>query len=135
MNKFVIKSEDPVKDYLIKVLESNSIEISILSFFINKYNYYINDIKITDFSTIWKLSFHNTERKKCRLDLGISVATFNTSLHNLKKKGLIILDSDDNLVINEMLLFNPKIDNTLTFIFKSNVSKAEENSTDNKTSS
>jgi hypothetical protein len=130
MSKFVIKTEDPVKDYLVKILESNSVEISILSFFINKYNYYVNNIKLTDISTIWKLTFHNTERKKCRSILGISVATFNTSLHNLKKKRLILIDSEGNPSITKMLLFNPEVNNTLTFIFEKDV-KTEENTTDN----
>lgn len=130
MSKFVIKTEDPVKDYLVKILESNSVEISILSFFINKYNYYINNIKLNDLSTIWKLSFHSSERKKCRSILGISVATFNTSLHNLKKKGLVIIDSEGNPSITKMLLFNPEVNNTLTFIFEKDV-KTEENTANN----
>jgi hypothetical protein len=130
MSKFVIKTEDPVKDYLVKILESNSVEISILSFFINKYNYYINNIKLNDLSTIWKLSFHSSERKKCRNILDISVATFNTSLHNLKKKGLVIIDSEGNPSITKMLLFNPEVNNTLTFIFEKDV-KTEENTANN----
>lgn len=129
--KLVIKTDDPIKEYLTKVLESNSIEVSILSFFVNKYNYYINTISLTDDVTIWKLVFHSTERKKCRTELGVTVATFNTCLHNLKKKGCITVSNDGEIAISKLLLYNHKKDNTLTFIFEYNGSKSEENSGDN----
>lgn len=118
--KYIVQSDDVVLSFIEKVLESKSNEAKITAYFLKRYNYYINDIKLTDEETIWRIIFDLKSRKECREKLGISVSVFNTAMTLLKKKG-ILLELDNGVpCVAPVLRFNPLKDNELVFIFKPN---------------
>lgn len=118
--KYTIQTDDIILSFLEKVLESKANEVKIVAFFLKKYNYYTNVIKLTDEETIWRIVFDVKSRRECRQQLGCSIAVFNTALTNLKKKGILKELDNGVLAIAEVLRINPEKDNELVFVLKQN---------------